>query len=179
MSRPKRRLDPATMTAEEADHLLTGFSFTRESPFESPEVRRATWQAHREDLLLYWTGQPVELDVDGSQFWGSRPEGPGHRPRAWWQYEAPEVRQVTDADRLCEYQEARPGQPDDSRSADWWAQQASGWDGDTYLGVPKGSIEGGPRYFDGSSYGFASQAEYLDRLDLLSPWERQELELDN
>lgn len=168
MSRPKRKLDPATMTVEEADHLLTGFSFDGGSPFDSPEARRAAWRANREDLVLYWMGRSVELDVSGELFWGSGPEGPGHRPRAWWQYEAPERRKLVDPDRLREFVQARASQ----EAAEKAVEMARSWDGPTYLGAPTLTPQ------NWSFQGFETQAEYLDRLDLLTSWEREQIELD-
>lgn len=69
--------------------LLTGWWHrTTEGPdvlWESPDERRHAWLKNREEILK------MNFNADGPPgIFQTKGSGPGARPRAWWDYEAPE-----------------------------------------------------------------------------------------
>ena len=51
---------------------------------------RADWETHREAILTWFVG--VEMDASRKPWIWPAPGGPGTRPWAWWQFDAPEAR---------------------------------------------------------------------------------------
>ena len=77
---PRRRRVPKVKTKFEYSdvhglYLLTGHDYFNDHPFGDPpdeDLMREMWEAHRDELMAE--------------------RGPGRRPWAWWQFEAPEPR---------------------------------------------------------------------------------------
>ena len=74
-------------------HLLTGTDFFSEygSP---PNIAQMLddYQKYRDELLDYWTQDNAKWEGEVSNLWTPEPGGPGTRPWAWWQFEAPKSR---------------------------------------------------------------------------------------
>lgn len=168
MARPRRKAREDRLTADQWDELCTGESgFTEASAFESEAERRGRWQRHREDLLRWWTRGPDAPDPPADRFWARTPGEPGTRPWAWWEYDAPERRRLTDPDRLREHVAARRNTPEDT--PDRAVETARNWTGESRFGIPRRDEDG--NVYRWGYVGFESEREYLERLDLLMPWE--------
>ena len=82
-------------------------------PFDE-DACRADWEAHREALLAYDLQDPEEWrKTHHTSFgWGGEaPGGPGSRPWAWWQFEAPEPRPIVGQSKWPGYTVTVPRQP--------------------------------------------------------------------
>jgi len=64
----------------------------------SDDVRRTVWDMYRDTLLQYWVQDSPDFNIPrclasanvyGSENCDLTPAGPLHRPRAWWDFEAP------------------------------------------------------------------------------------------
>jgi len=133
-SMPKK-WDHDKLTGQQIYHLIVGYSHFEPFPFENEEHQRALWFKFRDQLIrLNW-----------EKHYSSDPSrgGWGTRPAAWWDYEAPELRQLIQGKYPSELLE-------------------------------HGYCFGAPR---ASGYGceWESQEEYLDRLGLLTPEEKESL----
>ena len=74
--------------------ILTGgdfFGAYGEGEHFDHRTAQVHWQEHRAELLAYWT-QPFEAwrrEHGQTSFENPEPGGPGTRPWAWWEFEAP------------------------------------------------------------------------------------------
>jgi hypothetical protein len=139
---PKRRSPLKKITKEQLEHLIQGWvMFGPEFPFRSEEHRRRTWEICREGILEEYR--------------------PGLRPRAWWQYEAPEPRRLfsgtsvsvdPDSGEMFEFTPSLSTVPD-RRFWSWYGRPQ-------LLGSQDQPI-------------WETQLAYLERLNLARPGERQ------
>ena len=67
---------PPELTFHERRFLRVGFAVDRRL-LDDPDLLRGPWQAHRDEVLAEW----IE-------------DRPGTRPWAWWEFDAPEAREV-------------------------------------------------------------------------------------
>lgn len=115
-----------------------------QDPFVTPEERKAAWFENRENLMVQYAAPKGGGFISG--------EGPGTRPDAWWDFEAPEPLREGWAKRIGRFGDAvdfreiiliKPGQ-------------------DRYKDRPKG-------------YTWVREhtTEYLRRLELLMPQENR------
>lgn len=115
------------------------------------ERARAAWEAHRTELVQYWTQDPegwsTPQDSRGRlmSLSSPKPAGPGHRPFGWWEFDAPAPRAVLDR---IPYDGDRWSPPWDDR--------------DQHFGIPWAwhdtlTVESEPGYL--RRYGFLSEAE--------------------
>ena len=85
-NRIKRRIEES-LTPEQKSDLIAGPGYhPGPAPFRNEAERRTAWEAHRDLLIrLAISAEPLgPLCAKG--------KGPGTRPAAWWQFEAPEKR---------------------------------------------------------------------------------------
>lgn len=52
------------------------------------ENMQPDWERRREEILAIWTGE-VPMSPSRGFFKELEPPGPGHRPWAWWEFDAP------------------------------------------------------------------------------------------
>jgi len=95
----ERREKPEELNGRQRYRLLTGtdWSFPRVPGFEHDVEERASWERHRDELMEFWLQDPEEWEKanpDRDQWVEPVPGGPGTRPWAWWEYDAPEPRRV-------------------------------------------------------------------------------------
>lgn len=114
-------------------HVETGHTYFDDG-FQSEDELREGWEVLRKSILERWAV-----------------EKPGHRPWAWWRYDAPERR------RCLNYPHPHdvPGRPNEGLSR----------------GLPSAYIP----EFDPWGIKFETEPEYLARLGLLSDDEREAL----
>jgi|GEM_PF-6090482 len=55
------------------------------------------WAKHGEPILSWWTGETDERFSQKPWIWPIR-GGPGSRPWAWWEFDAPEAREADEAE---------------------------------------------------------------------------------
>lgn len=135
------------LTGAQKDSLLHGHEFFG-GAFQSEDDRRKAWEIHRAELLTFWTQDPGEwLNAGNRQGFGNpAPGGPGTRPAAWWDYDAPEaLRIISTAEQIALEIEKR-GEPE--YTADKEHSQSF--------------------YYDGAD---ETEVAYLSRLGLLSAGE--------
>lgn len=127
------------------------------------EAVREAWEIFRDEILHDWIR-------DKPQYPGYYGPGPGTRPWAWWKFDAPELRRRIDGkphpfenpDRIAAIAEREIKFPG-------FAQTAN----KTYFGTSS-------CLFMRDDFGaeYETQQQYLERLDLLLPGERELLEDD-
>lgn len=167
------------LSAEQWDVLLSGDTFGPSEVFDSEDDRRATWQSHRDTLLRFWTAGPgwEDVPVPEMAFYGREPRGPGHRPQGWWDYDAPGHRELVDPQGWIERETSRRYGSEDY--ALWVANNYSDWTGDTCMGVPSGESPDGDGHMHPDYRFIESQRAFLERHDLLLPWEKTDIPSDN
>lgn len=85
-----RRGNIQNLTGPQLDSLLHGHDFFQDA-FKDDAERREAWELHRADLMAYWLQDLDEWLSAGNvnRFGHPSPDGPGTRPAAWWNYDAP------------------------------------------------------------------------------------------
>ncbi len=148
--RTKRRIDGYTQA--QIEELLTGFEFIPGTGFDCDEAKRAAWEELREPLLRRWVK-----------------DNPGTRPHAWWLYDAPERRRRVDGVQ----------HPFDNRKRkEYVAKWAADYPREAEQNAYRLSY-GKPNAFcvsDDFTAEYETEAEFLQRLGLLTGAERQALE---
>lgn len=94
---PVRRRDPKVrrgLTPESRDYLLSGLALTGDALGD--DAAAALWSEHRLALIAFYISNPAGWtpNISGGAFYDPPPGGPGTRPWAFWQFEAPEARRV-------------------------------------------------------------------------------------
>lgn len=185
MGRPRRTVTDESLTADEWDHLLTGWEFSPGLAFEDGEHRLRRWKAHRDELMRFCTRGPdwQEIEVPEAACWAREPAGPGYRPMAWWDYEAPGYRELIDPDGLRA--QIRGWDLTDEEAEDRFlmtVRAVRSWSGPSWCGIPtlgKRDHYYVPldrewpedTYLPGDSRWYESEREFLERHDLLFEWE--------
>ncbi len=163
-----------SLSWEQVEQLMTGFCFIaqldRTEPlFESEDHRRKAWSQNRRQLLAWWfdglpKGQRIPPGVLGNFV-----PNLFCRPRAWWDFDAPERRRITrvsdPADPLGPMYDARPS--DVARIWENAEESARALERDcaAFYGRPGATTGAG-------AFEVESEQAYLTRLDLLTTAEK-------
>jgi hypothetical protein len=100
----------AVLIAGEGFRGLTHFAASAAERAASMGDARAAWVIHGPALLRWWLGEGE--DATRKPWAWVAPGGPGTRPWAWWQFDAPEPRDAdeTQADYLIRHGLLLPGE---------------------------------------------------------------------
>ena len=63
---------------------------------------RESWKEYREQLIEYWRMEPHVVAATYGDEAFPEPKGPGHRPAAWWWFDAPEPKRPIAHERVFE-----------------------------------------------------------------------------
>lgn len=123
-------------------------AFGNDDEFDEPAAR-AAWEILREQIMADWIAQH-----------------PGQRPWAWWRFDAPERRRRIDGIQHPFDDRIRKKKFDEMEPHFWARRHAN----DLCFGVPRLTSTR-----DEATAKYESEAEYLRRLNLLTPAEHKEL----
>ncbi|HEY7116562.1 MAG TPA: hypothetical protein VH475_08250 [Tepidisphaeraceae bacterium] len=137
-------------------------SFGAEPSDEDMEVRRDYWEQHRDEVLAEWVAQH-----------------PGTRPWSWWHFAMSEPRRVIAGHEAPQNGFApwrfMPGKSLEQIEAEWPAMFARLWDEHLKGNSQREYWYGCPSPVQ-SFATYESEFDYLDRLNLLLPGEREAYE---
>ena len=149
----------------ETTFLLNGQDTRGRPPFGRPKGQRfdpwAAWTENQDALLEYWIQDPEGWEP--AWWMQPRPPGPGHRPWAWWRFEAREPRRMI-----------RDGQAVEWIRESWGEGAREIWEG-SRIGFLFGRPSSCLCYPTFSETEWESEADYLERLGLLTDRETQQL----
>ena len=103
--RKVKRKRETGLPKRERCYLLTGMDWHNmgvAGPELEPDDVRDSWELYRAELVDYWRMEPLLVAaICGSDAW-PEPAGPGHRPAAWWWFDAPEPKRAIAHQRVFE-----------------------------------------------------------------------------
>jgi hypothetical protein len=114
-----RRDNIVALTGPQRDDLLHGHDFFK-GAWQGPDDRRKAWELHRDDLVQFWTQDPDAWLAAGNQrdFGNPEPDGPGTRPRAFWDFDAVEDMVTISPAEQIEMEILKRGEADYTGNAD-------------------------------------------------------------
>lgn len=137
--------------------LEHGFDF--HDVYENKQQRLEAWEIFRDEIIADWIRKPRDSEHEYP--------GPGTRPWAWWEFDAPELRRrlngvhpFDNPERNEQIRELEKERPDSQRDAF-----------KLYMGLPSILM-----IRDDFECDYETQETYLRRLDLLMPEEIEMLE---
>lgn len=184
--RRRNALETGALIADQVEHLFWGYVLIPSrpefaSPFRDDNHARATWEAHKAQLLNWWVVDGLPADFPRTMVLQDFAPCPGLRPWAWWQFDGRNVRRrlhsVTemterrDGTGLCNFT-IRPARKGEEAQA-WQRNRESliRWGQPT----ENESRHGVPCWL-GTDDGWETEYDCLKRLGLLLPGEAERVE---